>query len=97
VNLDNQISNFLARAETRPAQSKLDPYYELIRGLRQRRWTYQEIAAVLRDEFAVSAAPSTIHAFMKVRMSRRAALVQPQSGVQAAAHPSSRVRFKLDA
>jgi transposase len=53
MNTDDKIWAFLARAKSRPAPSKLDPYHELIRGLRQRRWTYQQIAAVLRDEFAV--------------------------------------------
>jgi transposase len=98
VNTEDKIMDFLARAETRPAASKLDTYHELIRTLRQRRWTYREIAAVLRDEFGVSAAPSTIHAFMKVR-ARKKAMASPPSPVPEPTAQSSqrRPRFHLDA
>jgi IS30 family transposase len=72
MNLDDQIANFLADADAdaRPARSKLEPYAELIRELRQRRWTFREIADALRERFAVTASPSTIHDFAKVRAQR---------------------------
>jgi IS30 family transposase len=70
MNLDDQIADFLADADARPARSKLEPYAELIRELRQRRWTFRKIADALRERFAVTASPSTIHDFAKVRAQR---------------------------
>ncbi len=77
MNLDDQIAKFLADAETRPARSKLEPCAELVRELRQRRWTYRKIADALREGFAVTASPSTIHDFVKVRARRAKAEIQP--------------------
>jgi IS30 family transposase len=70
MSLDDQIAKFLADADARPARSKLEPYAELIRELRQRRWTFRKIADALRERFAVTASPSTIHDFAKVRAQR---------------------------
>ena len=95
---DEKITNFLARAEARSAPSKLEPYHELIRTLRQRRWAYKEIAAALRDEFGTSAAPSTIHAFVKVRAKRRAPpALPPADSPLIAPAPTRKPRFHLDA
>ena len=89
MNLDDQIAKFLSEADARPARSKLESYAELIRELRQRRWTYRKIADALREQFAVTASPSTIHDFAKVR-SRRA-----KAEIQAA--QSDRPQTKADA
>jgi hypothetical protein len=98
VTLDEKIANFVARAETHPAASKLDRYHEMIRTLRQRRWTYKEIAAALRDEFGVTAAPSTIHAFVKVRAKKKAMASLPSPSHETTAPPSHRKpRFNLEA
>ena len=70
MNLDDQIANFLADADARPTRSKLEPYADLIRELRQRRWTFRKIADALRERFAVTASPSTIHDFARVRAQR---------------------------
>ena len=67
MNLQEQIAAFAAEAEARTGRSKLEPYKALIRTLRQKRWTYAEISAALRERFQVSAAPGTVHSFMKVR------------------------------
>jgi hypothetical protein len=94
---DEKITDFLTRAEARPAPSKLEPYHELIRTLRQRRWAYTEIAVALRDEFGVSAAPSTIHAFVKVRTRKKAvASLPPLDSQPAVSPPLKRPRFHLD-
>jgi IS30 family transposase len=77
MSLDDQIANFLADADARPARSKLEPYAELIRELRQRRWTFRKIADALRERFAVTASPSTIHDFAKVRARRAKTGIQP--------------------
>lgn len=98
MSTDVKIADFLARAEERPAPSKLEPYHELIRTLRQRRWAYTEIAVALRDEFGISAAPSTIHAFVKVRAKRRASpALPPADSPLIAPAPTRKPRFHLDA
>jgi IS30 family transposase len=70
MSLHDQIAEFIAQADVRPARSKLEPYAELLRELRQRRWTFQRIAAALRERFGVSVSPSTIHDFVRVRAHR---------------------------
>jgi IS30 family transposase len=100
MNLDDQIANFLADADARPARSKLEPYADLIRELRQRRWTFRKIADALRERFAVTASPSTIHDFAKVRARRVKAEIQrtqperPQTDA-AAPTPSKPPRFHV--
>ena len=43
MSLDDQIAKFLADADARPARSKLDPFADMIRELRQRRWRSSRI------------------------------------------------------
>lgn len=69
MDLDTKISEFLARAETRPARSKLEPYDALLRSLRTRRWTYQKIAQALAAEFGLKVNPKTIWAYLQVQRS----------------------------
>jgi hypothetical protein len=59
-----------AEPETTP-RSKLEPYYDVIRELRRKRRTYQQIAQFLAEHLQLSVAPSTIHAFVAVRAKRR--------------------------
>ena len=91
MNLDDQIANFLADADARPTRSKLEPYAELIRELRQRRWTFRKIADALRERFAVTASPSTIHDFTKVRARR------PGGNLNAQPEPPQPRRFRTSA
>jgi IS30 family transposase len=51
----------------RPPRSKLEPHAAVIRELRKKRRTYQEIATFFREHLQISVAPSTIHEFVKVR------------------------------
>ena len=99
MNLDEKIADFLAASKAAPARSKLEPYAELIRGLRQRRWTYQRIAQVLAQEFGVTVAANTVFAFVKVRAGKRDGPAPPISGappfVPAQSTPRKR-RFHLD-
>lgn len=97
MNTEDKITDFLARAEPRPGASKLEAYHELIRTLRQRRWTYREIASALREEFGVNAAPSTIHAFVKVRAQKKAVASLPPPDREPAPSRHMRPRFHLDA
>jgi transposase len=107
MSLDQKITDFLARAEPKPTPSKLEPYAEFIRTLRQRRWSYVEIAKTLRDEFGVQAHPTTVHAFVKVRAKKKNAFTMPAPDHAAPSQPVStaasqsssakRSRFHLDA
>lgn len=101
MSLDDDINAFLVTAEQRPAASKLEPYAELIRTLRQRRWTFVEIAAALRDRFGLNVAPSTIHNFIKVRAKRKPVIDAPthnRTPESPTAQPTTtkRPRFHLD-
>ena len=49
----------------KPHRSKLGPYAVLIRGLRQKRYTYQEIADVLAAHYNLQVHPSTVFDFFK--------------------------------
>jgi hypothetical protein len=57
-----------------PARSKLEPYTDVIRELRRKRKTYQEISRFFAEHLGIQVAPSTIHAFVKVRARRRGPL-----------------------
>ena len=60
-------------------QSKLEPYREFIRECRSKRWSYPHIAEALREQHGLSAAPSTIFSFVKVRAKRRRLYALPPS------------------
>jgi hypothetical protein len=99
VNLDDKITAFLVTADAKAARSKLEPYSELIRQLRQRRWTYDQIAQALRDEFGLCAHRTTIHAFVKARAGKGAIAMPPSdlSGSRIGTSASvKRSRFNLD-
>jgi hypothetical protein len=100
MSLEQEIANFLKTTDAGSGRSKLEPYAELIRGLRQRRWTYRQITDALRTQFGVVVAPSTVFAFVKVRARRKAGFALPPP-VAASAAPTAtgapRPRFKIDA
>ena len=96
MDLDEKISGFLARAELKPLRSRLEPYRDLIHALRKRHWTYQQITAALRTEFGLSTAPSTIHAFVKVRARRRNPMAGPAASSAEAPRPPARPRFHIE-
>jgi hypothetical protein len=107
MSLDQKINDFLAHADARPAPSKLEPYADLIRALRQRRWSYVEIAKALCDDFGIQAHPTTVHSFVKVRGKSKSGLAMsapdhaaPFLPVPASTSQSGsgkRPRFHLDA
>jgi hypothetical protein len=65
--MDPKLRQLLDDLPEKPPRSKLEPHAEVIRLLRKKRRTYQEIAQFLREYLQVSAAPSTIHDFVKTR------------------------------
>jgi len=51
-------------------RSKLEPHEDVIRELRRKGRTYEEIAKFCSERFDLKVAPSTIHAFVRVRARR---------------------------
>jgi IS30 family transposase len=75
--MNETLQQLLDNIPDRPPRSKLEPHAEVIRALRRKRRTYQEIAAFLQEHVQLSVAPSTIHDFVK-RRARQAAKRQPE-------------------
>jgi len=97
MHLEQKIGDFLAKAETKAARSKLAPYDTLIRTLRQRRWTFAVIAQTLQNEFGLAVNPKTIWAYMQVHREH----TQPPLSAKPEAFPLSnpstpKRRFNLD-
>jgi hypothetical protein len=67
VSMEERIRQLLDQIPERTTRSKLEQHAEVIRELRRKRRTYQEIAAFFRDHLQISVAPSTIHDFVKKR------------------------------
>ena len=65
--MDKHIRNLLDDLSSKPFRSKFKPHRELIRELRRKRHTYQDIAGFFRAHLQLHVAPSTIHNFLKVR------------------------------
>lgn len=100
MSLEQKITDFLAAADTLPAKSKLEPFAELIRALRRKRWTYRRIAVTLREEFGVTVAASTVHNFLSVRARRKLDPVEKPAATTPPTVPvvvAKRPRFHLDA
>jgi IS30 family transposase len=65
--MDEKLRQLLDQMPDRPPRSKLQPHLDVIRELRRKRRTYQEISVFLREHVQLSVAPSTIHDFVKTR------------------------------
>jgi len=65
--MDQKIRQLVNQLPPKPFRSKLEPHLDLIRELRQKRLTYEEIAHFLAENLNLTVAPSTIYAFMHVR------------------------------
>jgi hypothetical protein len=68
--MDEKIHAMLDRTPEKPPRSKLEPHAEVIRRLRRKGRTYQEIAQFFLEHLNIRVAPSTIHAFVRVRSRR---------------------------
>ncbi len=88
------IEQFLKAAPEQPTRSKLEPYRDLIRELRRRRYTYRKIAAVLQDSFQLNKSKSAVNDFVKANSKPRRLLFEipaatPQTRIISAAIPPS--------
>ena len=82
--MDPTIRELVNQLSPKPFRSKLEPHLDLIRELRQKRLTYEEIAQFLADNLKLTVAPSTIHAFLHVPARRYRLSVAATSGTSPA-------------
>jgi hypothetical protein len=68
--MDDKIRTVLDHMPEK-ARSKLEPHEDLIRQLRRRGRTYEDIAHFFAEHLDLKVAPSTIHAFVHVRARRQ--------------------------
>ena len=69
--MDEKLRALLDQMPEKPPRSKLEPHVEVIRALRRKGRTYQEIAQFFSEHLNLTVAASTIHAFVQVRARRR--------------------------
>ena len=69
--MDERVRGILEQIAEKPPRSKLEPHLAVIQDLRRKKRTYHEIAEFLGEHLSLRVAPSTIHAFVKVRARRR--------------------------
>jgi hypothetical protein len=69
--MDEKLRTLLDQIPEKPPRSKLEPHLEVIRQLRRKGRTYQEIAEFFGEHLNITVAASTIHAFVQVRARRR--------------------------
>jgi hypothetical protein len=104
--MDPKIRSILDSILESPTRSKLEPYRDLIKGLRQKRKTYREIAQILRLNCSLQVNQATICKFVRVRSNpnRRTPLQLPDTETATIpalnpsphATPSTRKRFHYD-
>jgi hypothetical protein len=69
--MDERLRALIEQIPEKPPRSKLEPHLEVIRELRRKGRTYQEIAQFFGEHLNMTVAASTIHAFVQVRARRR--------------------------
>jgi hypothetical protein len=68
--MDDQIRVMLDQMHGKAPRSKLEPHEDVIRQLRRKGHTYEEIAQFFADKLNLKVALSTIHSFVRVRARR---------------------------
>jgi len=69
--MDDKIRAVLEGTPDKPPRSKLEPHEDVIRELRRKGRTYEDIAQFFAVHLNITVAPSTIYAFVRVRARRR--------------------------
>jgi len=62
--MDPKSEELLKNASEQPTRSRLEPYRDLIRELRRRRYTYRKIARLLQDSLGLTFPKSTLNDFV---------------------------------
>src|SRR5215471_4253060 len=78
--MDKKLQSILDHIPEGPPRSKLEPYRDFIRNLRQRRKTYRQIAGILAEQCNLHVQHSTIYDFIHAtnRGSDEIPVQQPQ-------------------
>jgi hypothetical protein len=63
----DKLQDILNTLPEKPQRSRLETYRELIDELRQRGWTYRDIARILADKCQLTVSISTLHDFVRLR------------------------------
>lgn len=69
--MDDKIRTVLEGTPDKPPRSKLEPHQDVIRELRRKGRTYEDISQFFAVHLNLKVAPSTIYAFVQVRARRR--------------------------
>ncbi len=86
--MDEKFQIILSNLPEKPPRSRLEPYRELIYELRQRGWTYREIAQILNERCHIPTSRSAVNDFVRVR-ARRKSSRQPSARPQKTARDLS--------
>ncbi len=65
--MDPKFKEILDSLPNKPPRSRLQPYWELIRELRRRGQTFQDIAHILAEKCQVQVTASAVHDFVRKR------------------------------
>ena len=65
--MDETIRKLLDSIPERQPRSKLEPHIDVIRELRRKRRSYQEISVFFKEHLKIPVAPSTLYEFVKSR------------------------------
>jgi hypothetical protein len=68
--MDSEFRNILDSLPEKPPRSRLEPYGELIDGLRRRGRTYRDIVEILAEKCQLQVSISTLHDFLRARSRR---------------------------
>lgn len=68
--MDDETRAALDEIAQKAPRSKLEPYQDVIRQLRRKGHTYEEVAQFFAEKLNLKVAPSTIYAFVRVRARR---------------------------
>jgi hypothetical protein len=68
--MDNEFRNILDSLPEKSPRSRLEPYGELIDGLRRRGRTYRDVVEILAEKCQLQVSISTLHDFLRARSRR---------------------------
>ena len=68
--MDSEFRNILESLPEKPPRSRLEPYGELIDGLRRRGRTFRDIVEILAEKYQLRVSISTLHDFLRARSRR---------------------------
>jgi len=68
--MDSEFRNILEGLPEKPPRSRLEPYGELIDGLRRRGRTYRDVVEILAEKCQLQVSISTLHDFLRARSRR---------------------------